>query len=374
MDAPISRNRSEDIGQNRSDDELRRYAPKWLGERTARYSENAPSLSPHDDFDGPPPEHGLPRAGGLDWPRRRKYTLDPDPAPLPPLGATSEFRIGQMIRVVAVVTGAAFVAFVVVSGIPNMEAERLREFLLSWQSPPAEKAARLPATSPRLLVQDIRGNNDQWLPLAAKSEGENSGAMILVSGLMPGTKLSSGQPIGETAWLVGAAELPALRVQAPAGFAGSMDLLVELRMPDNTILDRKMLRAEWIATKLADAGNAAAAPVSNAARGAEGSPSRNQLRQLDVAEIAGLLKRGEAFLTNGDVAAARLLLQRAAENGNARAAFALASSYDPAALQRLGVYGPAPNLQLARQWYERAAEYGSKEAEARLQVLARRDP
>jgi TPR repeat protein len=293
---------------------------------------------------------------------------------LPPLGATSEFRIGQVVRAVAVVAGAAFVAFVVVSGIPYIEAERLREFLSAWQSPPAEKAARLPVASARLLVQDIRGHNDQWLPLAARAEGESTGTMILVSGLLPGTKFSSGQPIGETAWLIGAGELPALHVQAPAGFSGSMDLLVELRTPDNTILDRKMLRAEWMATKLADAGNAAVAPSSNAARWTDGSAFRGQLRQLDPAEIAGLLKRGEAFLTNGDVAGARLVLQRAAEHGNARAAFALGSSYDPAALQRLGVYGPAPNLQLARQWYERAAEYGSKEAEARLQILARRDP
>ena len=371
MDAPISRNRSEDIGHNRNDDELRRYAPKWLGERTARYSENAPSLSPHDDFDSAPPEHGLPRAAGLDWRPRRKHTLDPEPAPLPPLGATSEFPIGQIVRVVAVVIGAALVAFVVVSGIPNMEAERIREFFSGPESPPAGKAGRLPATPARLLVQDIRGNNNEWLPLTIKAEGESRGTMVMVNGLLPGTKFSIGQPIGETAWLVAAAELPTLRVAAPAGFTGSMDLLVELRTPDNTILDRKMLRAEWLAPKSADAGNAAVAPVSNAARWAEASSSRNQLRQLDPAEIALLLKRGEAFLTNGDVAAARLVLQRAAENGNARAAFALASSYDSAALQRLGVYGPVPNPQLAQQWYARAAEYGSKEAEARLEILAR---
>ena len=350
MTVPISRNRSEDIDRNRGDDELRRYAPKWLGERTARYSESAPSLSPHDDFDLAPHEHGLPRAAGLDLSRRRRHTLDPDPAPLPPLGATSEFRIGHIVRVLALVTGAAFVAFVVVAGVPSMEADWIRQFFSARELPPAGKAARLPATSARLLVQDIRGNSDEWSPLAARFEGESSGATVLVSGLLPGTRFSSGQPIGETAWLVGAAELPALRVQAPAGFAGSMDLLLELRTPDNTILDRKVLRAEW-----------------SAERGA----ARNQPRQLDPDEIAVLLKRGEAFLTNGDVAAARLVLQRAAENGNARAAFALASSYDPAALQRLGVYGPVPNPQLARHWYARAVEYGSKDAEARLEILAR---
>src|ERR1700674_1208080 len=126
MTVPISRNRSEDINQNRSEDELRRYAPKWLGERTARYSGNAPSLSPGDDFDSAGPDPGLPLAAALDWPRRRKHTLDPEPAPLPPLGATSEFRIGQVVRALVVVTGAALVAFVIVAGIPNIEADRIR--------------------------------------------------------------------------------------------------------------------------------------------------------------------------------------------------------------------------------------------------------
>ena len=373
MSAPISRNRSEDIDQNRSEDEFRKYAPKWLGERTGRYSENAPSLSPEDDFDSEPSEHRLPRATGLEW-RRRAHTLDPDPAPLPPLGAESPFGLDQVVRAVLVVAGVALVAFIIVSGIPSIEAERIREFFSEWQSPQPEKSARLPAAPARLLLQNIRGNNDEWLPLAAKAEGDSRGTMVLVSGLLPGTKLSSGQPVGDSAWLAGVGDLPALHIQPPTGFSGSMDLLVELRLADNTILDRKMLRAEWIASKLADAGNEAAATVSLAARWAEGNPSRAQLPKLEAGEITGLLKRGEAFLMNGDVAAARLLLQRAAEHGNARAAFALASSYDPAALERLSVYGPAPDLQMARHWYARAAELGSKDAASSLEILARRNP
>ena len=370
MSAPISRDRSEDVG---TEDELRRYAPKWLGERTGRYSEYAPNLSPEEDFDPEPSEHRMPRAAGLEW-RRRAHTLDPEPVPLPPLGAESPFRLGQVVRAILVVAAVALVAFIIASGIPGIEAERIREFFSEWQSPQFEKGARLPAAPARLLLQDVRGNRDEWLPLAAKSEGESRGTMVLVSGLVPGTKLSSGQPVGDTAWLAGIADLPTLHVHAPAGFTGGMDLLVELRLGDNTILDRKMLRAEWIASKLADAGNFPGAPVVLASRWQEGTASQAQSPKLEAGEISGLLKRGEAFLTNGDVAAARLLLQRAAEQGNARAAFALASSYDPAALERLGVYGPAPDLQLARQWYARAAELGSKDAATRLEILARGNP
>ena len=57
-------------------------------------------------------------------------------------------------------------------------------------------------------------------------------------------------------------------------------------------------------------------------------------RKLNANEVAALLRRGEELLANGDLAAARLLLQRVAETKNAQAAFQLASTYDPAALKK----------------------------------------
>jgi TPR repeat protein len=83
-----------------------------------------------------------------------------------------------------------------------------------------------------------------------------------------------------------------------------------------------------------------------------------------------MVKRGEELLATGDIASARLLLRRAAEGGDARAAFALASSYDPIALKRLGVYGSAPDVKMARDWYEKARQYGSREAPQRIELLA----
>jgi TPR repeat protein len=83
-----------------------------------------------------------------------------------------------------------------------------------------------------------------------------------------------------------------------------------------------------------------------------------------------MLKRGESLLVEGDIASARLLLQRAAEAQDARAAFTLAASYDPIELKRLGVLGAVPDVTKARDWYERARQYGSREAPKRLELLA----
>jgi hypothetical protein len=94
------------------------------------------------------------------------------------------------------------------------------------------------------------------------------------------------------------------------------------------------------------------------------------LRSLDQAEIEMLVKRSEALIAQGDIAAARLMLTRAAEAGDARAALVLAGTFDADILRKLGVLGVAGNAAQARTWYAKAAEYGSGEASRRLEQLA----
>jgi TPR repeat protein len=93
-------------------------------------------------------------------------------------------------------------------------------------------------------------------------------------------------------------------------------------------------------------------------------------RAIDQEELAAMVKRGEDLLNTGDIASARLLLRRAAEARDARAAFALGGTYDPIVLKRLGAYGSTPDVAAARDWYEKARQYGSREAPQRLELLA----
>jgi TPR repeat protein len=94
------------------------------------------------------------------------------------------------------------------------------------------------------------------------------------------------------------------------------------------------------------------------------------LRALDADEIAFLVKRGEELIQQGDIAAARLMLTRAAEAGEARAALTLGSTYDADMLRKFGVMGVPPDAAKARAWYEKAAQYGSGEATQRLAQFA----
>jgi hypothetical protein len=118
------------------------------------------------------------------------------------------------------------------------------------------------------------------------------------------------------------------------------------------------------------------APTSTAPLSGRGSPepaSAPSPQQPDAGQIAVMVKRGGEFMANGNIGAARVMFRPAAEAGDARAAFALAETYDPFALERLGAKGGiTSDVALARSWYEAAKNLGSAAAPDRLMRLARR--
>jgi hypothetical protein len=120
-----------------------------------------------------------------------------------------------------------------------------------------------------------------------------------------------GRSAGSSGWQLTASDLPNALVRPQQGFVGAMDLAIALRLADDSVADRKMVRLEWTA------------PVAATTRGMKpGFVFRN----LDRDEIDTLVKRGEDFIASRDLAAARLILQRAAEGGDAGAALTLAGT------------------------------------------------
>jgi hypothetical protein len=89
-------------------------------------------------------------------------------------------------------------------------------------------------------------------------------------------------------------------------------------------------------------------------------------RHLDPDELAALLKRARGLVATGDIAAARLLLERAADAQEASAALLLAQTYDPAVLGTQDSRSITPDPAMALDWYQKAAQFGSQDAQQRL--------
>jgi hypothetical protein len=89
-------------------------------------------------------------------------------------------------------------------------------------------------------------------------------------------------------------------------------------------------------------------------------------RRINADELAVLLKRARDLIAIGDIAPARLLLERAADAQEASAALLLAQTYDPAVLGEQDMRSIAPDPVMARGWYQKAAQFGSSDARQRL--------
>jgi hypothetical protein len=90
------------------------------------------------------------------------------------------------------------------------------------------------------------------------------------------------------------------------------------------------------------------------------------VRRLEADELAALLKRAKGLIEIGDIAPARLLLERAADAQEASAALLLAQTYDPAVLGTPDMRSIVPDPAMAREWYQKAAKLGSLDARQRL--------
>jgi TPR repeat protein len=87
-------------------------------------------------------------------------------------------------------------------------------------------------------------------------------------------------------------------------------------------------------------------------------------------ELDTLIERGNQLLATGDIAAARLFYQRAAEQGSGAGATAVGKTYDPLFLEQAHVLGARGDLVMAMQWYRKAISLGDHRAESRLKLLS----
>ena len=214
-----------------------------------------------------------------------------------------------------------------------------------------QKLRDVPSSVSELTVGAARPQQaDEAARLTVSAAHAGANATVVIGGLAPGSALSAGRREGPNTWRLAVEELAGTAITPPRGFVGTMALNLELHLADHTVADRKGLQLEWSGR----------------------SPAASQPRQHDADEIAMMMKSGADLMANGDISAARLMYQRAAEAGDAMAALALAETYDPLVLRRVNPKGGiTPDVALAHTWYEKAKDLGSAVAPERLERLAR---
>jgi TPR repeat protein len=230
------------------------------------------------------------------------------------------------------------------------------------------------------------------VPLAIELSGNTlpRRSIVLIRGLPSAVTLSEGRLFESGVWGVAAGDLARVKIASTMGAVGRSDLSISLVSIDGTVL------AEAQSTLvIGETATAAAAVITRnskndpsdktvytAASPQEFAPAAaaplapapiKRLTASQTDQLLALLKKGEEQLAVGNISAARLLYQHAAEGGLAAAALALAATYDEEELKKLRVRGAVQaDPKAAQLWYEKAHQLGSAEARSRLQRFGSR--
>jgi hypothetical protein len=326
--------------------------------------------------------------------RAEQEQFDPELVEVPSFPRHRRSMVG---RFAMVATGAAVVALVFVLAFPTSQGpgeDDAASALSTWESLKASlfpASARKPA--PTLTVHDNSGYINEPLELGVSVDAPAPGMTVMIKWMPAGARLTAGRRASANEWRVPAQIISDAAIIPPTDFVGELNLAAELRGTDGATLVTTFVRLTWTSaqtgsTAVSAASTAAAPPppVTPAPQQPQAAASpppaaavatpqaqaqAEPIRELSPNEIAALVRRAQELLASGDLQGARVQLMRAADAHDARAALLLAKTFDPIALRQFSVAAdPGPDLAQARNWYQRAREWGSPEAQRQLDALA----
>ena len=220
-------------------------------------------------------------------------------------------------------------------------------------------------------------------------------SFLRIRGLPPMAALSDGHSIAPGSWAVPITALDDLSVTMAPDASGALRDRRHAGRRRRLGAGRGQEHAHGCRRRLARPRRAkepdAKAPASatilragteppNEARGSIGGPglrSSQSMTPEDRERAMRLMQKGEEHLAEGNVSAARLMFERAADAGLAQAAMALAATFDAAELARLSVRGIQPDCQggaslVRARAAARCRGRGAATAPARLELNDRR--
>ena len=302
--------------------------------------------------------------------------------------------IGMVAKCAMAAAGAAIIALIYVVAFPAARTpveDRALSASVAWQGLKSSLLSATPRkTAPTLNIHDGSGVINEPLKLGVSVDAAAPGMTVVIGRMPAGARLTTGKRASPDEWRMPALDSSEASIIPPADFVGEMDLSAELRGTDGVTLVTAFVRLTWASAPSDSVGTATApaapapqqqpqalASPSPAATTASPSPaaapppaSAEPAEELSPNKIAGMVRRAQELVASGDIPEARALLTRAAEAHNARAAFLLAKTFDPNGSKQVGAPEPRPDLAQARNWYQRAKEWGAPEAQRQLDALA----
>lgn len=326
------------------------YAPRWARDRGRQIDFTALPATDHGQSGGAL-DSDVGGNGAVMEPRR-KLTLEPEQVPEPTSHNGTSVRL-IVLQMCAISGFAALVAWAVVSLLAPKQTADETLHVTSPSQPIVGNSAKLIPAQPMIAVAPAihaaaAGPRDSPPDLSASTRATNE--PLQRPDLVPAPHEPRRPPEIE--------KTPAANILPP-----QTNTTPGPAAPD---------RPPGAGTAAAPTANQSPLRTQDAfgpAPRSAGSQAGNESMLVDAGEIAMLIKSGKDLITNGDFAAARLLLRRAADGGSGEAALALGATFDPSFIHQLGAIGVQPDVDRAREWYQKAAALGSVAASKQLANL-----
>lgn len=213
-------------------------------------------------------------------------------------------------------------------------------------------------------------------------EGLPDNSFLRLRGFPSSVSLTEGHAIAPGAWAIPLLGLASLKAIVPAGVSGRNEISISLVGVDGRTLAESrtalVIAAPTPPERLQPAPPPRAvpplvAPPPAVAKAPPPPPAAPDISGDEKARAERLMAQGAKHLDQGNISAARMFFQRAAEAGLADAAIRMGATYDPAELSRASALSGVPaNRNEARRWYELARDLGAPDAAERLGRLSGR--
>jgi len=295
--------------------------------------------------------------------RRDIGVLKHDPDYAVPTGiGPREFTWASMGKLAVIGFAAGLAVVLLENGVDWLRTEFDN---VSAQSQRSKIARTPPIAAQTRIARDVFGfaGTPISLDIDLSSLPITPGSIVRLSRMSRGVVLSTGQKKGND-WLIPARDLTGIKMIAPADFTGYINAQVEVFNGEGKAIHTGAFRA----TILPKAVQPAAKPVQTAPKPTiSQQPLQAPVPKLASAEEKELITNANSLLEQGDIIAARRVLDFAVSQGSVSAALALAKTYDPKTVNQMpNLFGVRTDITRAKVLYYFAARKGNKEAAKRL--------
>jgi hypothetical protein len=228
-------------------------------------------------------------------------------------------------------------------------------------------------------IVQVNAGSETPLPLKLETDAKiPAQAMLLIRGIPSTASLNAGRHFPSGVWAIKLSAAGDLRITTAANIREDAHLILSLVTLEgeylSNVLSRLVIAPASADPSKPDQGKTVIAAVAveearpdeTAPHGLSTGAAGGQLEPIpldreDMEKILKLMQKGDQYLLEGKIVAARRFYEYAADMGWPDGAAAIARTFDPEHLKRFSILGGIQSdPKLAQEWYEKSRDLASR--------------